>query len=103
MPKHKTAQQWLQLIEQQELCGLSITDFCQQHNLSTKSFYYHRAKHHKKELPQKHQSSFVAAKPAASESVSPPGLLQLKHGQSTLLLPSTTDAQWLAALLRALS
>ncbi|WP_255229481.1 hypothetical protein [Pseudoalteromonas sp. HM-SA03] len=31
MPKHKTAEQWLKLIEQQELSGLSVTDFCTQH------------------------------------------------------------------------
>ncbi|WP_176474649.1 hypothetical protein [Pseudoalteromonas sp. HM-SA03] len=30
MPKHKTAEQWLKLIEQQELSGLSVTDFCTQ-------------------------------------------------------------------------
>ncbi|WP_157757219.1 IS66 family insertion sequence element accessory protein TnpA [Pseudoalteromonas piscicida] len=69
MPKHKTAQQWFTLIEQQALSGLSITDFCQQHNLSTKSFYYHRAKHHKKKAPQKSQSSFVAAQPAVPAPV----------------------------------
>ena len=103
MPKQKTAQQWLQLIEQQALSGLSITDFCQQYNLSTKSFYYHRAKHHKKKAPQKSQSSFVAAQPAVPAPVSQPPLLQFKHGQSTVLLPSTTDTLWLAALLKALS
>ncbi|MBD1584896.1 IS66 family insertion sequence element accessory protein TnpA [Pseudoalteromonas sp. S16_S37] len=100
MPKHKTAQQWLQLIEQQELSGLSIADFCQQHNLSTKSFYNRRSKLCNKKPAQ---SAFVVARPVAFESVSLPELLQLKHGQSTLLLPSTTDAHWLAALLRALS
>ncbi|ASD67296.1 IS66 family insertion sequence element accessory protein TnpA [Pseudoalteromonas piscicida] len=100
MPKHKTAQQWLQLFEQQELSGLSVSDFCTQHNLSIKSFYNRRSKIRKQTPPQ---SSFVAAKPAAPESVSPPELLQLKHGQSTVLLPSTTDTLWLAALLKALS
>ncbi|WP_462153426.1 IS66 family insertion sequence element accessory protein TnpA [Pseudoalteromonas piscicida] len=103
MPKHKTAQQWFTLIEQQALSGLSVTDFCQQHKLSTKSFYYHRAKHHKKKAPQKSQSSFVTAQPAVPAPASQPPLFQLKHGQSTVLLPSTTDTLWLAALLRALS
>ncbi|WP_462155787.1 IS66 family insertion sequence element accessory protein TnpA [Pseudoalteromonas piscicida] len=100
MPKHKTAEQWLKLIEQQELSGLSVTDFCTQHNLSTKSFYNRRSKLRTKKPPE---SSFIAAKPAASESVPLPELLQLKHGQNTVLLPSNTDALWLAALLRALS
>jgi putative transposase len=100
MLKHKTAEQWLQLIEQQELSGLSVSDFCTQHNLSTKSFYNRRSKLRNKKPPQ---SPFIAAKPAASEPASLPELLQLKHGQSTVLLPSTTDIQWLAALLRALS
>ncbi|MGC0118544.1 IS66 family insertion sequence element accessory protein TnpA [Pseudoalteromonas piscicida] len=100
MPKHKTAEQWIQLIEQQELSGLSVSDFCTQHDLSIKSFYNRRSKIRKQTLPQ---STFVAAKPATPGSVSPSELLQLKHGQSTVLLPSTTDTLWLAALLKALS
>ena len=100
MPKHKTAEQWRQLIEQQKFSGLSVSDFCTQHNLNAKYFYYRRSKHRKPAPPQ---SPFIAAKPASPESASPLELLQLKHGPSTLLLPSTTDAQWLAALLRALS
>ncbi|WP_046007360.1 IS66 family insertion sequence element accessory protein TnpA, partial [Pseudoalteromonas rubra] len=88
------------LIEQQELSGLSVSDFCSQHNLSTKSFYNRRSKLRNKKSSE---SSFIAAKPAASESVSLPELLQLKYAQSTVLLPSNTDALWLATLLRALS
>ena len=67
---------------------------------NTKSFYNRRSKLRTKKPPE---SSFIAAKPAASEFVSLPELLQLKHGQSTVLLPSNTDVLWLAALLRALS
>ncbi|WP_425606900.1 IS66 family insertion sequence element accessory protein TnpA [Pseudoalteromonas piscicida] len=59
IPKHKIAEQWLQLIEQQELSGLSVSDFCTQHNLSTKYFYNRRSKLRNKKPPE---SSFIAAK-----------------------------------------
>ncbi|MGA4605135.1 IS66 family insertion sequence element accessory protein TnpA [Pseudoalteromonas maricaloris] len=61
MPKHKTTEQWLQLIEQQQISGLSVSDFCTQRNLNTKSFYHRRSKLRNKKPPQ---SSFIAAKPA---------------------------------------
>ena len=39
-----TPQQWQELAQQQKLSRLSVTAFCHAHNISTKSFYYHRAK-----------------------------------------------------------
>ena len=39
-----TPQQWQELAQQQKLSLLSVTAFCHAHNISTKSFYYHRAK-----------------------------------------------------------
>ncbi len=43
MAKH-TPQQWQELVQQQKLSSLSAADFCREHNISTNSFYHHRAK-----------------------------------------------------------
>jgi len=87
-------------IEQQELSRLSVSKFYKQHNPITKPCHNRRSKIRKQTPPQ---STFVAAKRAAPESVSPPELFQLKHGQSTVLLLSKTDTFWLLVLLEALS
>ncbi|MBM7074402.1 hypothetical protein JQC92_20650 [Shewanella sp. 202IG2-18] len=43
MARH-TPQHWQELVQQQKLSSLSAAAFCREHNLSTKSFYHHRAK-----------------------------------------------------------
>lgn len=43
MARH-TPQQWQELVQQQKRSSLSVTAFCREHNLSTKSFYHHRTK-----------------------------------------------------------
>ncbi|MEI5639959.1 MULTISPECIES: IS66 family insertion sequence element accessory protein TnpA [unclassified Pseudoalteromonas] len=43
MPKHRTAEQWQQLIEQHTQSGLSVRAFCQEHHLSVTTFYDRRA------------------------------------------------------------
>ncbi|WP_413788540.1 IS66 family insertion sequence element accessory protein TnpA [Pseudoalteromonas gelatinilytica] len=38
MPKHRTAEQWQQLIQQHTQIGLSVRAFCQEHHLSVTTF-----------------------------------------------------------------
>ncbi|WP_158965469.1 hypothetical protein [Paraglaciecola sp. L3A3] len=40
--KHRTLDEWRELISQQQSSGLAIIDFCREHRLSTSSFYKFR-------------------------------------------------------------
>lgn len=48
MAKH-TPQQWQELVKLQQQSELSVTDFCREHTLVPKSFYYHQSKALKRE------------------------------------------------------
>ena len=39
-----TPQQWQELVKLQQQSGLSVTDFCREHTIVPKSFYYHQDK-----------------------------------------------------------
>ena len=43
MARH-TPQQWQELVKLQQQSELSVTDFCREHTIVPKSFYYHQSK-----------------------------------------------------------
>ncbi|MEI5638313.1 MULTISPECIES: IS66 family insertion sequence element accessory protein TnpA [unclassified Pseudoalteromonas] len=100
MPKHRTAELWQQLIEQHKQSGLSVRAFCQEHHLSVTTFYDRRAKLKENQATR---SEFATAK---TEVVKPPttkSSIFLSCKGSKLELPATTDAIWLAHLIKALA
>ncbi|PHR80807.1 MAG: IS66 family insertion sequence hypothetical protein [Colwellia sp.] len=89
--------QWQNIIEEQEISGLTIADYCRQHQISTTTFYACRKKFGAS------QSTFVKATITQQVEVfANPEPMSLSIGSATLTLPSTTSASYVAQLLREL-
>ena len=90
--------QWQVIIEEQQASGLSINDYCQQHQLSTTSFYACRKK------LRLSSSKFIRAKITQQvELVQDTSVITLTIGQAHVALPSTTSASYLSQLLSELT
>ncbi len=90
--------QWHTLIKNQQTSGLIISDYCQQHHLSTSSFYAF-----KKKLGLT-SNRFVRAKVIQQiEFMEEQPSITLSVGKVNVTFPATTPATYLAQILRELS
>jgi SOS-response transcriptional repressor LexA len=90
--------QWQTLIQKQQTSGLTISNYCQQHQLPTSSFYAF-----KKKLGLT-SNSFVRAKVIQKiELLEEQPSITLTVGKANVSLPATTPATYLAQILRELS
>ncbi|KGJ98476.1 IS66 family insertion sequence element accessory protein TnpA [Thalassotalea sp. ND16A] len=81
--------QWQAIIEDQQTSGLAIMDYCQQHQLSTTSFYAVR-----KKLGLS-SSSFVRAKITQRvEVIEEQPSISITVGKANVSLPATTSATY---------
>ena len=92
--------EWQQLIEQQQRSGLSVSTFCKQHGLSSKTFYKRRPA-----LGEATDSTerFVKIQRPSTPAAATATTAVLQYHDSQLHLPAGVDAQWLAQLMQALS
>jgi len=94
----RSSQQWQQIIEQQEASGLSVVDFCKQHQLNSKYFYARR-----RNGLMKKQRNLAVPFIKVSKAPADNSAMALQVGDIRLSLPTDTEPQWLAQLLKALS
>ena len=93
----RSHEQWRTILNEQQTSGLTIIDYCREHQLSTSSFYVFR-----KKLGIT-SSSFVRTQVTQQvELVTQQSLIELTLGKATLKLPSNTSATYLGQVLRAL-
>lgn len=87
--------QWQAIIEDQQSSGLTISDYCLQHQLSATSFYAVRKK------LGKSTGNFVRAKVTQQvELVEAQASITITVGKANVSLPATTSATYLSQLLR---
>jgi hypothetical protein len=92
----RTKKQWLELIQAQQICDLSIFDFCQEKDPPLKSFYAR----HSSLLKPKHIESSVFSKVTVAEKSRPSeAVITLSIGKATLFIPNSIDVVWLAKLI----
>lgn len=90
--------QWQTLIQNQQTSGLTISNYCQQHQLPTSSFYAF-----KKKLGLT-SNSFVRAKVIQQiEFLEEQPSITLTVGKANVSLPATIPATYLAQILRELN
>ncbi|MCZ0867272.1 hypothetical protein O0V09_18915, partial [Dasania sp. GY-19] len=78
----------------------SIADFCREHNIAIKRFYYHRSQYIKRSKP----SAFIRAKPQnAKPAIDTSAYFTLQCGSGQLSLPADVSPAWLASLMKALT
>lgn len=98
MGKMKSQEQWQQIFAEQKASGLTIVDYCRQHQLSTSNFYMRR------KLLAENETSFVQAKLTQQiEFVSQGEPLIVNIGKATVTLPGTTSPAYLVQLLQELA
>ena len=95
--KHRTLDEWLELISQQQSSGLAIIDFCREHRLSTSSFYKFRGQLQQ----QNREPKFLkVSKPTVDTKVQ--STILLTFGEVSLSFSSTCEPAWLANFVKAL-
>ena len=95
--KHKTLEEWRELISQQQSSGLSIVDFCQKLRVSTSSFYKFRGQLQQQDNP----SRFVKASQSASDMAIQPSI-SVGFGEVSLCFSTPCEPAWLASFVKAL-
>ncbi len=103
MRKFRSPQQWQQILEDQQQSGLTISEFCRQHKISTSGFFTQRKKHG---LTHATTSAFISTKVTKQTStevhrdVKQPIVLELLAAKLTL--PAETPPEYLVMLLNGL-
>jgi len=93
----RSQEQWQTIIKDQQASGLAIIDYCQQHQLSTTSFYAVR-----KKLGLS-SGNFIRAKITQQvDVIEEQQSITLTVGKARVSLPVTTSAPYLSQLLREL-
>ena len=95
---------WSKLIELHPNSGLSIVDFCKQHNISTSTFYKYRLALRKSKNNQPSTSQFIQA----TLSAEPHTLIEDNQFKITcnnihFLLSRSVDPTWFANVLKGLT
>jgi|Transcript_17005 transposase-like protein len=99
MRKFRSPEQWQQILEDQRQSGLTISEFCREHKISTSGFFTQRKK-------RQSSTAFVSAKVTQQTSTEvfrhehQHIVLELSVGRLTL--PTGTSAEYLTILLNGL-
>ncbi|RLV58778.1 hypothetical protein D5018_15640 [Parashewanella curva] len=97
--QHRSSEEWLQLLEEQQDSGLTIGQFCHQKSIPIQSFHNAKAKikrlrkevdHIKAKVPAESISIITATKDDEHDAS-----LVLVHGATQLSIPKSTSAKWL--------
>lgn len=88
---------WMALIQECNASGLSNREFCRQHGVSEKSFYYwlRKLRHQAAEATEPH---LIKLDPTSAEE----DILNIRYHGAELRLPSGVDMDVVAALLRSI-
>lgn len=99
----KTLDDWKNLVEKQIASGLSVPQFCHQHNLSAKYFYSRKSKI----VGTSENTGFIQAQVISKQTTllatTPEKNIKLVTDSGELSLPHDTSAQFIVELLNGLT
>ena len=99
----RTFNDWKNLVEKQITSGLSVPQFCNQHNLNPKYFYARKSK----VVQSTDDSGFIQAQVITQQTTRLKSKLQQNitfvNAAGKLTLPSSISAQFIAELLNGLA
>lgn len=104
----KKQEEWRHIVDIQQTSGLSIKQFCQQHNLSEQGFYKAKARLKAREEFNEPDSTvsmeneFIAIKSVSTIAQSN-AAIKVTTEVATISLPITISPQWLAHLLKEIA
>lgn len=99
--KRRTPDDWKVLIDKQMASGLSVPQFCQQHQLNTKYFYTRKSLLNQTMM----QTDFAQAQVVSQQTtlVSQHAAMTLKTVAVELSLPTTTSPEFLSELIKGIA
>lgn len=95
---HRTREQWRQLIAEFEQSNLSQKDFCEPRGINPAYFSQRRS-----ELKREAEDNDTGFALAVPQSATSQQTLQLRIGQTELVLPLSVSPRWVAQLVKELS
>ncbi|MCJ8317979.1 hypothetical protein [Idiomarina sp.] len=95
---YRTREQWRELIAEFEQSNLSQKDFCEPRGINSAYFSQRRAELRRE--AEDNDTSFALAVP---QSATAQQTLQLRLGQTELVLPLSVSPRWVAQLVKELS
>ncbi len=102
--QRRSQAEWQHIFQQQKASGLNVVTFCQQHKLSSKTYYKRRRDLNASPISEVRSAPFIKiAKPVRQAPASTNAAGVLHYANSQLHIQSGCDAQWLAKLMQALS
>lgn len=101
--QRRSQAEWQNIFHQQKTSGLNVVAFCQQHKLSSKTYYKRRRDLNALLVSDVPTAPFIKmAKPV--QAIAPADTVFVLHyANSQLHIQSGSDVQWLAKLMQALS
>ena len=99
---HRSEFEWRLLIEQQASSGLNGITFCEQEEISCKTFYRHR-KALRGKIPDSVTSQFIKVQHGPLQTIALQSAAILQYRDSRLQLPVDVDPIWVAELMKALA
>ena len=99
----KTLADWQILVEKQIASGLSVPQFCQQHNLNTKYFYSRKALVYQSNADVGFVQAHVITEKTSRLTMAQNTSIKLNTSAGELSLPSDTSAQFIIDILNGLA
>ena len=99
----KTLAEWKPLVDQQIASGLSVVEFCQQHQLSPKYFYSRKSLIYKNNTTSGFVKAEVVTQKTAQLTMAHTTSITLNTAVAQLSLPNDTSAQFIVELLNGLA
>ena len=99
----RTQSEWQALIQKQSMSGLIASEFCRQNNVCPKYFSKRKTDFANSVVKTKSDKSFVKIKRPVRTTPATPENIQLKYHQVLMRLPTNTEPDWLASLLKSLA
>ncbi len=102
--QRRSQAEWQHIFQQQKVSGLNVVAFCQQHKLSSKTYYKRRRDLNGLPVSEVPTAPFIKmAKPVRQATTPTDTMSVLHYANSQLHIQSGCDVQWLAKLMQALS
>lgn len=100
--------QWLSIIQACQSSGQTVTSWCAEHDVKPHAYYYWLKIIREQSLESlSHENSLIKLPdsflPVQKDAHIPPGLICVRHYQTTIELPSDYDVRKLAILVKELT
>ncbi len=99
----KTLDDWKILVEKQTASGLSVVQFCQQHNLNPKYFYSRKSLIYKTVSTAGFVQAQVVTEKTSPITIAHKASIKLNTSVGELSLPNDTSAQFIIEILNGLA